>query len=429
MSDYMYLLESLVNQEQNRLLTEVQSVAAEAGVAIYLTGGAMRDMLGGFPITDLDFTFEEHAPAKLAKLVSKRLPDAEFEENAVSKTVEIRMPGGATGSLRMAHIETPAKGGGAPKVKAAHLLDDLRHRDFTVNAIAISLAKASRGLIRDPMNGQSDLHNREIRLCYPAAFLDDPLRLLRTVRLRHRLNFQIEERTERYFNSAMESGAAAELGIADWRRELEMIADENQPSEILRELDTRHLLPVPGETLNLEGLAKFEKLRRMLPGRGSYWPLFLHVLVEETKPKDRAKFASVFGLKPAELEEGKKLKPQVTKLATALKAPAVRRPSHIYNTINPAPSSVILYLLYESDQRLIQDRLRNYLEKYLPEAGEITDAQVEATGAKPGTAQFARARATLIAAKLNEPPPPPPLPPAGPIGASNAPSIPARISR
>jgi hypothetical protein len=78
---------------------------------------------------------------------------------------------------------------------------------------------------------------------------------------------------------------------------------------------------------------------------------------------------------------------------------------------------------------LIQDRLRNYLEKYLGEAGEITDAQVEATGAKPGTAQFARAKATLIAAKLNEPPPPPPLPPTGPMGASNAPSIPARISR
>jgi len=428
MSDYMYLLESLVNQEQNRLLTEVQSAAVEAGIAIYLTGGAMRDMLGGFPISDLDFTFEDHAPAKLAKLVSKRLPDAVIEEHPVSKTAEIRLPGGATGSLRMAHIETPSKGG-ASKVKAAHLLDDLRHRDFTVNAIAISLAKASRGLIRDPMNGQSDLHNREIRLCYPAAFLDEPLRLLRAIRLRHRLSFQIEERTERYFNSAVESGAAGSLTTADWRRELEMISEENQPSEILRELDARHLLPVPADTLNLEGLSKFEKLRRTLPGRGSYWPLFLQVLVEDTKPKDRAKFASAFGLKPAELEEAKKLKPQVTKLATALKAPGVRRPSHIYNTIFPAPPVVILYLLYDSDQRLIQDRLRNYLEKYLPEAGEITDAQVEATGAKPGTAQFTRAKASLIAAKLNEPPPPPPLPPTGPMGAPMGPSIPAHISR
>ena len=208
-----------------------------------------------------------------------------------------------------------------------------------------------------------------------------------------------------------------------------MISEENQPSEILRELDARHLLPVPADTLNLEHLSKFEKLRRTLPGRGSYWPLFLQVLVEDTKPKDRAKFASAFGLKPAELEEAKKLKPQVTKLATALKAPGVRRPSHIYNTIFPAPPVVILYLLYDSDQRLIQDRLRNDLEKYLPEAGEITDAQVEATGAKPGTAQFTRAKASLLAAKLNAPPPPPPLPPTGPMGAPMGPSIPARISR
>ena len=429
MSDYMYLLESHVNQEQNRLLTEVQSAATEAGIAIYLTGGAMRDMLGGFPITDLDFTFEEQAPPRLAKLVAKRLTDATIEEHPVTKTMEIRLPGGATGSLRAAHIETPGKAGAASKAKPVHLLDDLRHRDFTINAIAISLAKASRGLIRDPMNGQSDLHNREIRLCYPSAFLDDPLRLLRAVRLRHRLSFQIEERTERHFNSAIEAGGAAALRPSDWRRELEMISEENQPSEILRELDTRRLLPVPADSLNLEGLAKFEKLRRMVPGRSSYWPLFLHVLVDEAKPKERAKFAAAFGLKAIELEEGKKQKPQVTKLATALKAPAVRRPSHIYNTISPAAPVAILYLLYDSDQRLIQDRLRNYLEKYLPEASEITDAQVEATGAKPGTAQFARAKASLITAKLNEPPPPPPLPPTGPIGPTHVPGAPARISR
>jgi len=424
----MYLLESHVSQEQNRLLTEVQAAAVEAGIAIYLTGGAMRDMLGGFPITDLDFTFEEQGPPKLAKLVAKALPDAEMEEHPVTKTVEIRMPGGATGSLRVAHVATASKSGAPAKVKPAHLLDDLRQRDFTINAIAISLAKASRGLIRDPMNGQSDLHNHEIRVCYPAAFLDDPFRLLRAIRLRHRLNFQIEERTERYLNSAVESGAAAVLKPADWRRELEMISDENQPSEILRELDARHLLPVPAESLNVEGLAKFEKLRRMVPGRGSYWPLFLHVLVDGVKPKDRTTFASAFGLKPAELEEAKKLKPQVTKLATALKAPAVRRPSHIYNAISPAAPSAILYLLYDSDQRLVLDRLGNYFDKYLPEASEITDAQVEATGAKPGTAQFARTKASMIAAKLNEPPPPPPLPATGPMGAP-VPGAPARISR
>jgi tRNA nucleotidyltransferase/poly(A) polymerase len=417
MSDYMYLLESHVNQEQNRILVEVQAAAAEAGIAIYLTGGAMRDMLGGFPIRDLDFTFEETPPAKLARLVAKRLPDAVLEENPLNKTTEIRLPEGATGSLRVAHIGTPSKAGAAPKIRPAHLLDDLRHRDFTVNAIAISLAKASRGLIRDPMNGQSDLQNREIRVCYAGAFQDDPLRLLRAIRLRHRLGgFAIEERTQRYFNSAMEAGAAKLLKPADWNRELVMLSEENEPSAIFRELDERGLLPVPADSLNLEGLAKFEKLRRLVHGRGSFWPLFLHVLVDGTKPKDRAKFASAFGLKPAQLEEAKKIKPQVAKLATAIKAPTVRRPSHVYAAVNPAPPAAILFLLAESDLRLVQDRIRNYLEKYLPEANEITDAQVEASGAKPGTAQFARTKASMIAAKLNEPPPPPPPPPTGPFG-------------
>jgi tRNA nucleotidyltransferase (CCA-adding enzyme) len=135
MSDYMYLLESLLNREQYQLQTEVQNAAAEVGVALYLTGGAMRDMLGGFPIRDLDFTFEEQPPAKLAKAVSKRLETVEIEDDPVHKIAELRLPSGVTGSLRMAHVGKVSRPGGTPKVTPAHLLEDLSRRDFTVNGI------------------------------------------------------------------------------------------------------------------------------------------------------------------------------------------------------------------------------------------------------------------------------------------------------
>ncbi len=419
MSDYMYLLDSHLSREQNQLLTEIQNAANEAGLALYLTGGAMRDMLGGFPIRDLDFTFEGQPPSKLLKLLEKPLPELTVEEDPLRKCAEVRLPSGASASLRMARTEKVAKPGAPPKVTPAHLLEDLAQRDFTINAIALSLAKASRGLIRDPMNGVSDLQNREIRAGYSQTFFDQPIRLLRAIRLRHRLGFQLEERTQRYFNTGVEEGWIQVVTPAEWGHELRLIAEENEPSAIIEELDTLKLLPVPGNTLNLEALSKFAKLRRTIPGRAPHWPLFVHVLLEGTKPKDRTAFLTAFDLDVKELEPAKKIKVKVAQLEETLKAPGLRRPSQIYNAIHAVPSIELLGLLYESEQRIVQDRIANYLEKFLPMASEITDAQVEATGVKPGTPQFAKAKAAMITAHLNAPPPPPPEENPGPGGPGN----------
>ena len=422
MSDYMYLLDSHLNGEQNQLLNEIQSASTELGIALYLTGGAMRDMLGGFPIRDLDFTFEGQPPLKIARIVEKKLPELVVTEDAVRKTAELRLPSGATASLRQARTQKVSKAGGVPKVTPAHLLEDLAQRDFTINAIAISLAKASRGLIRDPMNGVSDLQNREIRAGYSQAFFDEPVRMLRAIRLRHRMGFQMEERTQRYFNTGAEEGWIKTLTPEDWCTELHLIADEHEAAEILKELDAATLLPAPAASMNVEGLARFAQLRRMIPGRGTHWPLFLHVLTCDMKPKDRSAFLSAFGIDAADLETAKKIKARAAKLGEELKAPSLRKPSQVYNALSPAEPIDILFLLYDSDQTVVQDRLRSYLEKYLPEAGEVTDAQVEATGAKPDTPQFRKAKAALITARLNAPPPPPPeVPVTGPGGPMSTP--------
>ena len=70
MSDYMFMLENHLTADQSRVLAEVQAAAAHAGVSLFLTGGAIRDMLGGFPIRDLDFTVEGN-PLKLAKTIER----------------------------------------------------------------------------------------------------------------------------------------------------------------------------------------------------------------------------------------------------------------------------------------------------------------------------------------------------------------------
>src|SRR6476659_4627871 len=146
MSDYMFMLENHLTAAQNRVLAEVMKAAVEANVNVFLTGGAVRDMLGGFPIRDLDFTVEGNA-LKLAKTVADQLGAEIVLTDSNRKVAELVSPEGVTFEISMARRERYGKTGGKPQVTPATIHDDLRRRDFTINALALSLNRASRGLL------------------------------------------------------------------------------------------------------------------------------------------------------------------------------------------------------------------------------------------------------------------------------------------
>src|ERR1700690_2035898 len=144
MSDYIFMLESHLSTEQFRVVGEMQSIAAQAGVNLFLTGGAMRDMLGGFPVRDLDFTVEGNA-LKLAKVAAAKAKATIAATDDLRKSVELLFPGDVRAGLAMARQERYPKPGGRPQVTPATIHEDLRSRDFTINPIALSLNKASLG--------------------------------------------------------------------------------------------------------------------------------------------------------------------------------------------------------------------------------------------------------------------------------------------
>ena len=149
----MFMLDSHLTSEQSTVLALVRDAAAKANLNLFLTGGAMRDMLGGFPIRDLDFTVEGNA-VKFAKTFAAAGAEIiSADENR--KSVELLFPGNVTVEISMARQERYAKPGANPSVHPATIHEDLRGRDFTVNAIGLSLSKASFGLLLDPANGKS----------------------------------------------------------------------------------------------------------------------------------------------------------------------------------------------------------------------------------------------------------------------------------
>src|SRR5437764_14927349 len=118
MSDYMLMLESHLSAEQFRVVGQMQALAATAGVSLYLTGGAIRDMLSGFPVRDLDFTVEGPA-LKVAKVAMQQYKATILDTDDYRKCTELRFPGGVTVEIAMARSERYPKSGARPQISPA----------------------------------------------------------------------------------------------------------------------------------------------------------------------------------------------------------------------------------------------------------------------------------------------------------------------
>jgi tRNA nucleotidyltransferase (CCA-adding enzyme) len=336
MSDYIYMLESHLSPDQNRAVEETQAAAGAVNTNVFLTGGAMRDMLAGFRIRDLDFVVEGNA-LKIAKAICERAGATTVSTDENRKTAELVFPSGVTAQIAMSRQDKYARTGAKPQVSAATIQEDLRGRDFTCNAIALSLNRASRGLLLDPMNGLADIERKELRTVSTYGFYDDPSRLLRLVRYRVRMGYTIEERTQMQIANAKEAEVEKHIPAAALGDELRHISAEDSPTEIFKGLEEAGLLalfsPALLTKLNVQGLARYEKAIRVLPEdarwRAARFGTFLHCLTEKLAPKDKLALMKATELTKSDIDQGQKIEARAKKLETALRAPRVRKPSHV----------------------------------------------------------------------------------------------------
>jgi tRNA nucleotidyltransferase/poly(A) polymerase len=429
MSDYMFMLDSHLNSEQSKVLAAVRDAATEANLNLFLTGGAMRDMLGGFSIRDLDFTVEGNV-IRFAKSVASEQNAKVLAVDDHKKSVELLFPNGVLAEIAMARQERYSKPGAKPQVQPATIHEDLRGRDFTVNAIGLSLSKASYGLLLDPTNGLADIDRKELHAVNNYVLYDDPSRILRLFRLKVRLGYQISERTQLQYQNVREAELEKQIPPAALEKELRHIAGEPAALEILQTLDHEKLLTLfgaglTGAKLNAAGFQKLQKAKQLVPFGQEFkvdnFPLFLNLLVEKLTPKERAQFLAATGIEKKALDGAARLETEAKKLERTLTSAKLQKPSALYTALAKVPGEQVLFILMRSNQRIVVDRLRNYLQKYLPAAQEITDAVVQEHGGTPGTAKYSKIRNELITARLDsrprkaaaveaapEPPPPPP---------------------
>src|ERR1700691_6385941 len=292
MADYIYTMEIRLTPDQLKGVSLIQEVARAAGMNLYLTGGAIRDIISGFTIRDLDFTVQGN-PLKLQKELEKAGAHvAALEEE--SRTIFLSLPGNARAEISMARTERFEKTGKAPIVSPATIHEDLRRRDFTVNAMALSLNEGSRGLLMDPFNGVADIEAKVIRVLHNYAFLEDPSRMIRATRFTTRFHWPLEERTQARFESGKENNYIEYIRSSSIGYEIEQLAYEDDALGVLKAYEKEGWLKVLNPhwstaKVDTAGLGALMKTRQQMNELGytpEVAPAVLYFLTERLGDKD-----------------------------------------------------------------------------------------------------------------------------------------------
>jgi tRNA nucleotidyltransferase (CCA-adding enzyme) len=371
MPDYIYLLENRLSPAQQNALREVREAARTAGMTVFLTGGAVRDLTSGFPVRDLDFSVQGNA-LKLKKPLEKAGAKL-WGEHEPSRSLFFWFPGSVRVEVSSARREEYPKPG-KPVYHWAPILEDLRRRDFTANAMAISLNEGSWGLLLDPLNGFADIEARHLRLASNYGFIEDPSRMLRAVRLASRTGWEMDPRTKTRYQNAKDEALIDNISSFARGYELEEIAHEEDPVKALRALETEGWMKSlnPAWTAAKADLKGLEELNRiyvrllMLGVNPDPSAAHMELLTAKMTPKDISGLKHQFA-RPGFAELWGSLETLAKDFSKELLGKGAATPSTAWKLLVSYEPEAVLWLAFSSKNAQVKEKFNNFFNVW-PEA-------------------------------------------------------------
>jgi len=342
------------------LLELARSVGREAtgqGQRAYLVGGIVRDLLLGHPNFDLDLVVEGDA-LKLAEQVAE-ISRAKLLTHRRFGTAKLKYED-FTADLATARKETYSRPGALPAVKPGSIEDDLVRRDFTVNAMAVSLSANNYGELVDLHQGRSDLERRLIRILHPDSFRDDATRILRGIRYEQRFGFEFESETARLLKR--------DIPMLDTisgdriRHELELVLKEKRPELAVNRLGElgvlRRISPsLEGDAKIAERFGEARRLRKPAQLSALYFCLLVYSLNEDGVEQ----FLSRLNI-PAKLSKAIRDTLRLKASPHLLNKPSVK-PSDVYDLLREYEPVAIQANAIASDSPMARRNLQLFLTK------------------------------------------------------------------
>jgi tRNA nucleotidyltransferase/poly(A) polymerase len=366
MPDYIYLLENRLSSDQQNALRQLREAAREAGTILFLTGDAVRDLTSGHAVRELEVAVHGNA-LKLKKTIGK-MGGAIWGEDEASRALYLCFPGTVRVDLVSTYrVEYPKPG--RPVYHPATIQEYLRCRDFTANAMAISLNEGSFGLLMDPLNGAADSESRTLRLVSNYGFLEEPSLLIRATRYVARLGWEMDLKTRTRCENAKEAGVIEHLSPQARSRELEQIGHEEEGLKVLQALEAEGWMKVlfPAWTpakADEEKLTALHDLAVELLLQGVHADMSaaqMRLLTARLTPKELTALKKLM-LRPGFVEEWDSLDTLAAGFAKRLLAKENATPSACFKLFTNYDPEAVLWLGFTGKDAAVKERFNLFLK-------------------------------------------------------------------
>ena len=377
---------SKLPKEVIRLIKKVSSLSDRLNVRAYLAGGIVRDIILGRDNFDLDIAVESDAIDFALKLAEKLGAGLKKHRgfgtaSVLSKPYKI--------DLATARKEYYPYPGSLPEVEPASIEEDLKRRDFTINALALSLNKSSFGEVLDCFEGVEDLKKKVIRILKNDSFLEDPTRIIRATRFRERFAFKFSSLTEKALKKAVFLKAFDSVNPHRLRDEVILILKEDNPSKQLSALNKTAGLKFLGvKPFNREDMRVLKNIDRAVmwfkknfPSKKDVdiWIVYLMAAFRKTNINRLKSIIDKFGFRRG--EKIKILNSKEVRIINSLSKENL--PSKIYRLLNPLSFETILFFYALSDNESARKGIRRFLKEYSEKKLFIRGKDLQERGVKP----------------------------------------------
>jgi len=360
--------ERLLAIESLQEVFEAVQAVSEPFEGVYLVGGAVRDVLMGEPNFDVDIAVEGDGIA-LGQALARELGGRVVPHEKFGTAIVLYGDGGRV-DVATARTEFYDYPGALPTVEQASIRQDLYRRDFTINAMAVSLKGADFGRLVDYFGGHRDLAGGVVRVLHNLSFIDDPTRIFRAVRYETRYGFRMDAHTFGLAKACVEMDLVGELSSARVRDELQALLSEERVGDSVRRMAELGIdraihphLAADEEAVRL--IEEVDSLREAYAPEAPAWRLRLAVLARRLSSTEVLDWAERLKLRRRDAEriaDAVAVAPRLRDLVGATKEPAA-----LWQRVAPHDPDGALLALATS-----KGRARKRLERYFEELRDVT---------------------------------------------------------